>query len=371
MKLLPRASSILVLVFCSILGSGLHINTLLADSSPISLNTKNSSLENTNFKTYTNESFGISIQYPANWTFVESDTNPTDTITDIVIFATSQEYLLNPGPKGALFSVSVDKLPPNMTINDYGKNVSNLFNSAGLSNIVNFNGITLGKHPAYELQVDYGIPGQPSTLKILERGTFVGNQVYTFSYGSEPSLFGYYLPVAQEAADSLEVSAINEPQQEQTITSYHSKTYRFSIDYPSSWIVEESLGNYLGVDIALAITAPQESRFDNESENILVGVASISPGLSLDDFVARSLEYTEENSPSFKLINSNETSLSGSPAQTIIFKRDPDMFPQAVQGIQILTVHDNKGYDITYTASTHYDKYLEAAQKIMKSFRFS
>lgn len=178
-----------------------------------------------------------------------------------------------------------------------------------------------------------------------------------------------------KAANSLEISkasqSVNAAQKEGAITSYQSEKYGFNIKYPSTWAVEENLGIFLGLDITLAITAPQESRFDNESENILIGVTSIPSGLSLDEFVAGSLDYLKENSPSFKLIDSYETTLSSNPAQAIIFKRGPDLFPKAVQGVQIFTVHDAKGYGITYTASTYYDKYLQAAQNIMKSFRFS
>ena len=114
----------------------------------------------TNFKTYANETFGVSIQYPTNWIILETDMNPADTLVTAV-FATSLEYLSNRESDGAPpFSVWVNSFPPNMTIFNYAKNVSNLFNSGGFSNEIHFNGVTLANSPAYEIQATYGIPGE-------------------------------------------------------------------------------------------------------------------------------------------------------------------------------------------------------------------
>lgn len=352
---------------------------VLADSSQVGLNTKDSTLMKSNFKTYTNESFGISIQYPPSWIVLETDAAPDDTVVDVAIFATSLEYLMGQESEGAMFSVSVDKLPSNMTLVDYGNNLSSWSSTNGLSNEVKFNDLKLANNPAYEIHTMLAIPGDVYRLQTLERGTIIGNKVYMFSYASEPEHFEKYFPIVQKAADSLEISQTSAPllngaQREQavtTTTSYKSQKYGFNIKYPSTWTIQENLGSQLGVDLTLAMTAPQESRFDNESENILVGVTSIPASLSLKEFVTGTLDNLKQNSPSFVLIDSYEIDLSGNPAQAIIFKRGPDQFPQAVEGVQMFTVHDGKAYTITYTASSHYDKYLQAAEDIMESFRFN
>ena len=236
--------------------------------------------------------------------------NPADTLVDIAIFATSLEYLSNRESDGAAFSVSVDKLPPNMTIFNYAKNVSNLFNSGGFSNEIHFNGVTLANSPAYEMQATYGIPGEGDILKILERGTVIGNKVYSFSYASEPNLFEKYLPIAQKASESLDIFKTATPvlsngrQQDEAITAYQSQKYGFNLKYPSTWIIQENLGSQLGVDLTLAITTAQESRFDSESENILVGVTSIPVSLSLNEFVTGTLDNPETEFIYFVLIDS-------------------------------------------------------------------
>ena len=303
--------------------------------------------------------------------------NPADTLVDIAIFATSLEYLSNRESDGAAFSVSVDKLPPNMTIFNYAKNVSNLFNSGGFSNEIHFNGVTLANSPAYEMQATYGIPGEGDILKILERGTVIGNKVYSFSYASEPNLFEKYLPIAQKASESLDIFKTATPvlsngrQQDEAITTYQSQKYGFNLKYPSTWIIQENLGSQLGVDLTLAITTAQESRFDSESENILVGVTSIPVSLSLNEFVTGTLDNLKQNSSHSYLSIGTKQNSQGILLKQLSLRGDQTNFHKRFKASKCLRYMTAKHILLLILHPLIMINIYRQTQDIMESFRFN
>jgi len=124
------------------------------------------------FLAYRNDSYGISIQYPSNWSSSpgEGNDNSGDSSTDIVTFS----------PKGtnssATFDVLVDSIDSGENLKQY---VSDSI-SDDKTDLKNFKvnessstGNTLAGNPAYKLVYSYTDQGED--FKGLETGTIIGN----------------------------------------------------------------------------------------------------------------------------------------------------------------------------------------------------
>jgi hypothetical protein len=158
------------------------------------------------FLTYNNGSYGISIQYPPNWSSSpgEGNDNSGDSSTDIVSIS----------PKDSSSSASLDVLVDNI---DSGENLKQYVSdsiSDDKTDLKNFtvsepifNGVSLAGSPAYKLIYSYTDQGQ--NFKGLETGTIIGNKAYFIQYENSPSKFNSDLPTIQKIIDSLTVANIH------------------------------------------------------------------------------------------------------------------------------------------------------------------
>lgn len=155
--------------------------------------------------TYNNASYGISIQYPPNWSSSpgEGNDNSGDSSTDIVSFS----------PKDSSSSATLDVLVDNI---DSGENLKQYVSdsiSDDKTDLKNFtvsepifNGVILAGSPAYKLIYSYTDGGEH--FKGLETGTIIGNKAYYIQYENSPSKFDSDLPMIQKMIDSLTLANI-------------------------------------------------------------------------------------------------------------------------------------------------------------------
>ena len=157
------------------------------------------------FLTFENDSYGINIQYPANWSSSpgEGNDNSGDSTTDIVSFS----------PKDPNSSTTLDILVDSV---DSGENLKQYVSdsiSDDKTDLKNFkvsesstSGNTRAGNPAYKLIYSYTDQGE--NFKGLETGTIIGNKAYFIQYENSPSQFDSDLPLVQKMIDSLQLTPV-------------------------------------------------------------------------------------------------------------------------------------------------------------------
>jgi hypothetical protein len=174
-------------------------------------NTPNSSnLTNANLTsdtlTYQNSSYGITMQYPANWTKDEEDSDPNDNITNIVTFVsplenTADNYSENLG-------IGLEFLVHNTTLDEYASSLITDYNNTITDfNLIELNtNITLGggNNPAYGLL--YTDREDGTNYKTMEIGTIIGDRVFFIEYNAEENKYSNYLPTIQKMINSLQIT---------------------------------------------------------------------------------------------------------------------------------------------------------------------
>ena len=153
-------------------------------------------------------------------------------------------------------------------------------------------------------------------------------------------------------------------------TTFSSGT-GFNITYPNSLKIDSS--NDPAKPVKLYIYVNQSSKVDG----VDVGTTSLGPSDTLSSFVASQMANITIY-PSYQQISNNTTTVSGQPAQTIVFQ---GLIPvqlgtsaasstnMTLKETQTFVVSNNTGYVITYKAvPSDYDTYLAPAQQIMSSF---
>jgi len=153
---------------------------------------------------YKNDSYGVNIQYPANWSSNpgEGNDNSGDSSTEIVTFSPKDTS------SSATFDVSVDKVDSRENLKQYvSDSISD--NKIDLKNYTasepTLNGVTLAGTPAYKVM--YSFTDQGENIKGLETGTIVGNKVYFITYENSPSKFDSDLPTVQKMIDSFKLTS--------------------------------------------------------------------------------------------------------------------------------------------------------------------
>jgi hypothetical protein len=154
---------------------------------------------------FENNSYGIKIQYPVNWTKDEEDLDPTDPITNIVTFSSPFDSRLDQYSEN--FGISIENLTDtNMTLEEYADSLIANYNET-LTDFKliesNTNSTVAGSNPAYRLV--YSDREDDTNYKTMEVGTIVGDKVYFIEYIAEEENYSDYLPIVYTMADSLEI----------------------------------------------------------------------------------------------------------------------------------------------------------------------
>jgi len=157
--------------------------------------------------TYTNPSYGISINYPTDWIGIEGPGKSAAVIgdqTEIITFVPSK--FISDSNYAAMAHIVIDHSPKsdlNSIITDMLSEYKNgNFNNVDvlLSETQN----TLAGRPSYTLllsAIDHGHP-----VMILEHGILVGKSLYYIQYEADLDKYGIYLPIIQNMLKSLEIS---------------------------------------------------------------------------------------------------------------------------------------------------------------------
>jgi hypothetical protein len=175
-------------------------------------NRGNNSGADSKFLTHTNETYGISIQYPQDWTIKDNyRLNPDDPyITVASFFAPPGENLTLPREE---VSVYIDTKQYKTTLEDYLEQPVILNNNTLAGGWENLQIIkaeqnsTLAERTAYKVALTYKdqISGGSIDRYLLDTGTPIEDKMYVISYWAHPQTYSKQQPTVQKMIDSFEI----------------------------------------------------------------------------------------------------------------------------------------------------------------------
>ncbi len=147
--------------------------------------------------------------------------------------------------------------------------------------------------------------------------------------------------------------------------------FGFKITYPTSLVAETT--NDPTTQVKIYIYPNPNSKVDG----VNVGTVGLSAGQTLGSFVDTVMANTTTY-PNYQEISNNTTTVSGKPAETIVFQATVPVAQASgttdvpLKVMEIFTINNNTGYVIAYKAvPSDYDTYISQAQQIINSFSFT
>ena len=188
-------------------GQPLNVRVTLEENPYWTLNTSSTTATAIiDILTYQNSSYGIKIQYPANWTKDEGDFDPNDDVTDIVEFSSPSENTSDSEPE--TLGISIEELTDeNRTLDEYANSLITDYKKTLTGfNLVesDTNNSMLSGRPAYKLV--YTDREDDTNYKTMEIGTIIGDKVYYIEYIAEEERYTNYLPTIQMMINSFEIT---------------------------------------------------------------------------------------------------------------------------------------------------------------------
>jgi hypothetical protein len=161
--------------------------------------------ESQTFSKFENSTYGIQMQYPADWEVTMGEDDNTNVI-DIAGFTSPLEYRLDNYEERLWISLE-NLRSQNLTLEEYKNNVVNYKNET-LADFLLLDNDTdsavLGGHPAYRLVYTSELE-DGTILKQMEIGTKIGNKVYYLDYYAQGEKYSEFLPIIQEMINSFEI----------------------------------------------------------------------------------------------------------------------------------------------------------------------
>ena len=146
---------------------------------------------------------------------------------------------------------------------------------------------------------------------------------------------------------------------------YENSARGIRMMYPANW---EKLENVMGSIVAFR--SPQEGASDRFREGVNVVTEDLPAGVTLDAYTNVSLTQLRNIITDFNLTESSPTTLSGNPAQKIVYTGKQGTYD--LKFMQVLCVKGGKGYVISYVAeASEFSAYSQRAQQIIDSFEFT
>jgi hypothetical protein len=183
---------------------------------------------------YTNSTYGISLQYPPDW--MQSPVAQSDGINNTAYYIMDFVPPISQDPTAdTILGIGIDNTTRQSTssLNQYAYDTINSYRSA--ANVTDFKvikagtNITMGGHPGYILYYTKKVQSNPAPRTYLEAGTIANNTIYYIQVGSamsEKQFMDIILPQVMQIIKSFRIlhpislqSVDRQQQQEQTETS--------------------------------------------------------------------------------------------------------------------------------------------------------
>jgi len=157
----------------------------------------------------------------------------------------------------------------------------------------------------------------------------------------------------------VEKSAIN-------FAEYENRAYGITIQYPQTWDKQE-ISSILTNEVVEFIS-PQEDSSDKFQEKLIVTVENLSSPLSLDEYTKLSKQQISQQKD-VEIISEASSTLAGKRAYSVVYTVNDD--GDKLKKMEVWTLKNFKVYSIIYEAEIDkYDRYLNTAEKTIKSLQF-
>jgi hypothetical protein len=188
------AAAVITLLFLPLTVNTNNNNALLQSQSVFA-----QQQEETVFLPYNNSVYGVSIQYPSDWT---ASTNELTDYTDLIAFYSPLQNLSDLFP--ARLKISVITYSQNISLPEYTNSVWAILNQSQQVDVRNSSEVTVAGNPGYRV-VLADQPVQNTTLVFYQMNTWttIGNKVYLLTYEGEESTFNRHLPEVSQMMESL------------------------------------------------------------------------------------------------------------------------------------------------------------------------
>jgi hypothetical protein len=190
--IVPAVVSIITLIFLSLTASNSN-NALLQSQSAFAQQQEEA------FLSYENPTWGISMQYPSNWT--ASWSGLLD-YTELIAFYSPIQNLSQPFP--ARLTISGVQFSQNLSLPEYTDFILTELQNQPESDVMNSSETTIAGYPGYRVVVA-NTPFQNNTLTVysMNMWTTVGNRLYIVTYDAEELTFNQHLHEVNQMLDFL------------------------------------------------------------------------------------------------------------------------------------------------------------------------
>jgi len=176
------------------------------------INSTTAAVSASNFLTYQNSTYGISVQHPSNW-IKEQNHNPTPT-GRIVKFSspvgTSQAGQFSPPP--SLNIIVGNRLPLSVSLEQFSAaSTNNLRQSFPHFNLLESSSTNLGGVPAHKIVYTATIPSSGLEVKFMQIFTIKDGKDFVITSAALPTDFSTYLPTFQKMIDSFAFIPVTTP----------------------------------------------------------------------------------------------------------------------------------------------------------------
>ena len=148
-------------------------------------------------------------------------------------------------------------------------------------------------------------------------------------------------------------------------TTYTSLRYLYSVDHPADWRVKE-------ISNATLFLSPLESKEDKFAENVEVDVEDLSQAgeVPLMEYHRKAVDNATLMLKDFKLLEEAKTEFNGHEAVAVLYTAT--VKGNSFRCKKIVFFAGKNAYALTYNAlNEDFDKYLPAADKVMRSLQVS
>jgi hypothetical protein len=346
--------------------------------------------QSTDFLTYDNATYGVTIQYPSNW-IVDNTDFPGDPLTQIVGFFSPLESRVDTYEERLWIAQEQQSFSEDFNLAQYAEQIVSNYNSTLIDfslDEIDTETATLGNNdsPAYRIVYTERLQPEDIDLKTLEIGTMIGDKVYVVMYHAETARYDQYLPIIEEMINSLELSdsEVDSAAELAGFLTYHNATYGVTIQYPSDWKVQEfkqsqsaKRGQSTTYHEIAGFVSPKLSITDQSfTEGVVISIEELGDNMTLDQYLAYTvaLYNGSEVYPSSQVVSYSDDDLfltsRNYPAYQVENTYYSVQTDSQNRAIEVGTIIEGKAYIISYRGDdkAEFSQFLPIVQQMIDSF---
>lgn len=156
--------------------------------------------------------------------------------------------------------------------------------------------------------------------------------------------------------------------------TYNNSKLKFSIQYPSTWVLTENKlhPELENISSTIEIKTPFEGSQDLLQEEFLISINKLQENITFDDYVDNALEEFKNEYRDFQLISNNSTMIDNHNGRKLSYSYLAGVDPASIKLIMEHNIipHGNNVYVLSFgTPPDKYYEYLSTIHKMINSFK--